>query len=307
MATTKTDLSNLKKVAEKVKSYVDGKTEDLNGLVTAEQEARIAADKALQGNIDAEVTRAKGVEGGLDTRVSAIEDKIPSEASSTNKLADKAFVNSSIATATATFRGTKETKAEIKALTGDLNDYCYLIVKDATTGLVKQYDRYKYTTEVSEETGNWEFEYTLNNSSFTAEQWAAITSGITADLVAKIGSSESAIADEAAARQAADKVLETNINAEITRAKTAEAQEVTDRKAGDEATLASAKTYVDNTIADLDVAELTPSASETISSIKQVDGKISVAKQTIAITQSQITDAATASEVTSMLTEVFGA
>lgn len=307
MATTKTDLSNLKKVAEKVKSYVDGKTEDLNGLVTAEQEARVAADKSLQGNIDAEATRAKGVESGLDTRVSAIEGKIPSEASSTNKLADKAFVNSSIATATATFRGTKETKAEIKALTGDLNDYCYLIVKDSTTGLVKQYDRYKYTNEVSEETGNWEFEYTLNNSSFTAEQWAAITSGITADLVAKISSSESAIADEAAARQAADKVLETNINAEITRAKAAEAQEVTDRKAGDETTLASAKTYVNDTIAALDVAELTPAASETISSIKQVDGKISVAKQTIAITQSQITDAATASEVTSMLTEVFGA
>lgn len=38
------------------------------------------------------------------------------------------------------------------------------------------YSRYKYTPE-----HGWEFEYTLNNSSFTAAQWATIQSGFTAD------------------------------------------------------------------------------------------------------------------------------
>ena len=129
----------------------------------------------------------------IQDEVDAINEKIPSEASSTNKLADKAFVNSSIATATATFRGTKETKAEIKALTGDLNDYCYLVIKDTTTGLVVQYDRYKYSDTVSTETGNWAFEYTLNNSSFTAEQWAAITSGVTSTVVAQVSTNKTNI------------------------------------------------------------------------------------------------------------------
>ena len=41
------------------------------------------------------------------------------------------------------------------------------------------YNRYKYTAETSE----WTFEYTLNNSSFTAVQWAAINSGITSAML----------------------------------------------------------------------------------------------------------------------------
>lgn len=46
------------------------------------------------------------------------------------------------------------------------------------------YNRYKYNASTEE----WAWEYTLNNSSFTASQWAAINSGITSDLVALIGS-----------------------------------------------------------------------------------------------------------------------
>lgn len=195
------DLTNLKKLATKTKEYVDSQNSTINTALASEISARKSGDTTLQTNIDTEVTRAKGVESGLNTRltttekdIDTIESKIPTEASSTNQLADKDFVNSSISTATATFRGTKETKAEIKLLKGDLNDYCYLVVKDSTTGLVKQYDRYKYTDEVSTETGNWVFEYTLNNSSFTAEQWASITSGITSALVTQIGTNKTNIA-----------------------------------------------------------------------------------------------------------------
>lgn len=39
---------------------------------------------------------------------------------------------------------------------------------------------------MSGSTITWEFEYTLNNSSFTAAQWAAINSGITESLVSKL-------------------------------------------------------------------------------------------------------------------------
>jgi hypothetical protein len=39
------------------------------------------------------------------------------------------------------------------------------------------YNRYKYNAETS----TWNFEYALNNSSYTAAEWATIQSGFTAD------------------------------------------------------------------------------------------------------------------------------
>lgn len=113
---------------------------------------------------------------------SLILDKIPTQASASNQLADKEFVNSSISTATATFRGTVTTTQALAALTGDLNDYAFLENIDSTTGQVESYDRYKWV-ESGGDYGHWKYEYTLNNSSFTAAQWDAINSGITCQIV----------------------------------------------------------------------------------------------------------------------------
>lgn len=134
----------------------------------------------------------------LNAILIGIEDKIPAQASVNNKLADKAFVNSSIATSTATFRGsynliddlhlsTEATREEIAiALKGvisvaDQNDYSYVVipVDDITTELTVRVDRYKYSN-------SWAFEYTLNNSGFTAAQWESINSEITPFLVRKL-------------------------------------------------------------------------------------------------------------------------
>ena len=110
--------------------------------------------------------------------VKAIEDKIPSTASSTNQLADKEFVNSSISTSTATFRGTSAaglTEAQFlewaNGLTKDANDYVFWNTADAAG--TPQFKRYKYNGSA------WVYEYTLNNSSFTADQWATINSLLT--------------------------------------------------------------------------------------------------------------------------------
>ena len=135
--------------------------------------------------------------------ISAIEAKIPAQASSSNQLADKAFVNSSIATATATYRGaynlvsdlsltTAATQQQIAtalaikmaalSITPDNNDYCFVQIPtaDATPTEIARVDRYKYNGTA------WSFEFSLNNSGFTAAQWAAINSGITSGLVAKL-------------------------------------------------------------------------------------------------------------------------
>lgn len=121
------------------------------------------------------------------TEISSIESKIPSQASSSNQLADKNFVNSSIATNTANFIGTFNSVEELNAYSGTVtnNDYAFVATTDQAGNTL--YDRYKYNGT------SWVFEYELNNSSFTAAQWAAIQSGITSALVTQIGTNESAI------------------------------------------------------------------------------------------------------------------
>lgn len=107
--------------------------------------------------------------------VNTIQALIPATATADNQLADKDFVNSSIATATAEFKGSFTSLDELKATSGNLNDYAFYLHTDSVGNSIV--DRYKWTT------AGWLYEYTLNNSSFTAEQWAALNSTITATLV----------------------------------------------------------------------------------------------------------------------------
>lgn len=150
----------------------------VSGNLSAEISARQNADTAIRGDLTALTNRVTTAEGDIDT----IEGKIPNQATSQNQLADKNFVNSSIATNTANFIGTFNSVAELEAYSGTVtnNDYAFVIVTDAQGNTA--YDRYKYNGD----TEQWIFEYELNNSSFTAEQWAAINSGITSGNVTKL-------------------------------------------------------------------------------------------------------------------------
>ncbi len=171
----------------------------LQGNISAEALARQQADATLQTNINSEATRAGAAEQALDTSVTTIEGKIPSDASPQNKLATEQFVNSTTATATATFRGsynevsdlhltTTATRAEIAAELGsvisgaDNNDYAFVQIptSDETPTEIARVERYKFNGTV------WAFEFALNNSGFTAAQWEAINSAITSDLVQKL-------------------------------------------------------------------------------------------------------------------------
>lgn len=123
--------------------------------------------------------------------VDGISALIPSQATEQNQLADKAFVNSSIATNTANFIGTFNSVAELEAYSGTLtnNDYAFVVGTDSAGNT--KYDRYKYTTATTP--ASWEYEYTLNNSSFTAGQWAAINSGATTTNIGQITTNKNAI------------------------------------------------------------------------------------------------------------------
>ena len=119
--------------------------------------------------------------------IADIQALIPSEASESNQLADKNFVNSTVATNTATHRGTynlvsdlgltiSATQQQIAAALAtevdeaDNNDYVYVQIPTAASKPteIAHIDRYKY------------------NAGFTADQWAAINSYITSDLVYKL-------------------------------------------------------------------------------------------------------------------------
>lgn len=171
----------------------------LNSRIDGESSRAIAAEKALDGKLTQEVqdriagdndlnARISTLETDIDARIDGIEEKIPSQASAQNQLADKEFVNSSIATNTATFRGTynivtdfglsiNATEAQIVAAIADKmasesiiptnNDYVFVAFPDATVSTqFTKFNRYKYISS----NAAWTFEYELNNSSFTADQ-----------------------------------------------------------------------------------------------------------------------------------------
>lgn len=165
-----------------LKSYTDTS-------VATEKARAVAEENKVANNLASETNRAKNIESDLDARVSNVESKIPNQASATNQLADKEYVDNAVSTVGASFRGTVESTYALQSLQGDINDYAFLIVTDQATG-TKRYDRYVYNEEKSSTTGNWKFEYTLNNSGFTDSQWGSINSGVTDGLVKQITTNE---------------------------------------------------------------------------------------------------------------------
>lgn len=216
------------------KNSLDGKV-DSNAAITGATKCKITYDSkglvtAGADLVDTDIpsipiSKVTGLTGRLETdegRISDIESKIPAQASSSNQLADKNWVNSSIATNTGTFLGTYKalddadpstvpptptsdsslgfTQAQVDTMTDPysaasaaiatalaskipdpaINDYLF-VEMDFTVPETSpdEYRRYKWDGTV------WAYEYTLNNSSFTADQWAAINSGITDTLVAQ--------------------------------------------------------------------------------------------------------------------------
>ncbi len=146
---------NLNSAIQEEASLRQAQDEALSNSLTNEANARKEEDSKLttaintvKSDLNNEVIRATTQENtlsntisGINTRVVTIENKIPEQASATNKLADKAFVNSSIQTAASNFRGSWKTYADIPTdanlypadylgiRTPSSNDY--LIVRDA--------------------------------------------------------------------------------------------------------------------------------------------------------------------------------
>lgn len=123
-----------------------------------------------------ELLTAKVIEYGSQT-IPVDTQMDPTSTNPVTNAAIVAFVNSSISTETAHYIGDFNSVADLEAYTGTVtnNDYATVIETDSVGNTI--YKRYKYngTTE------QWLYEYSYNNSTFTAAQWAAINSLFTAE------------------------------------------------------------------------------------------------------------------------------
>lgn len=186
------EISNRTAADSSLQDAIDGKQnviEDLAAIRSGASKGATAYQKPASGIPATDLAQA--VRNALAAALTAVQPAaleaitilIPQAASAINKLADQAFVNSSIATNTAYYISDNgqpfASLADLQAYTGPLtnNDYAFVVGRDQAGNTI--YTRYKYNAS----TGVWGEEYVLNNSSFTAVQWAAINSGITEALV----------------------------------------------------------------------------------------------------------------------------
>ena len=143
----------------------------------------------------------------IRTDISTINGKIPSAATSQNQLADKAFVNSTVNSLAAFFRGTYADQLALLAVawqTSDPeaqyyvtnNDYAYVqeIVSGSSIGTWDPADHlgeaWRFLYVLGE---GWQPQFMVNETPFTQAQLDAINSGITSNLVTQIGTNTTAI------------------------------------------------------------------------------------------------------------------
>ena len=189
------------KDGEDGKDGTDGRDATING----ENTLTLTASNGLSLTQTGDVADISGK--ALSDAIGDIQELIPAQASDTNQLADKNFVNSTVQTGTANFRGNWADWATVPTNANDYPvDYAgnktptvndYLVVQDASdyTGETLEGTwRFKYSGEwsVNGKSG-WLPEYQVNETPLTAAQLAALNSGATATNIGQIATNTAAI------------------------------------------------------------------------------------------------------------------
>ena len=167
---------------------------NLNSSIENETERATLAETEISTKLQQEMNTRVQEHSEIQGKIDTINSKIPNQASSTNQLADKDFVNSTINSSAAFFKGSFESKAALDAVqwqTTDSslttyvtnNDYAYVEADETHNNEAWRYIYVKDNT-VSE----WQPQFRVNESPFTQAQLDAINSGATADLINSINS-----------------------------------------------------------------------------------------------------------------------
>ena len=150
---------------------------------------------ATKYTVDEALQRTANLFGGFQGEIDDINDVIPNQATAQNQLADKNFVNATIATNSANFRGNWATWADVPtqanlypedytgSRTPTNNDY--MVVSDASGYNVDNQGAWRFIFVGDWATvgkSGWQPQYQIGTA-FTQEQQAAIDSGITSTMV----------------------------------------------------------------------------------------------------------------------------
>lgn len=139
-------MDDLHESLKQLSSYIPNEASSINKLadkafVNSTVQTAVA-DKVDEATFNAHVSSNEQEHTSINSAIQGINGKIPSQATAENQLADKAFVNSSVQTATANFRGNWDNFASIPTDSGlypadyagsttpTVNDY--LVVQDAS-------------------------------------------------------------------------------------------------------------------------------------------------------------------------------
>ena len=188
--------------SQKIQDSVNANTFEISKLNETTELSGECCIPIVQGT-ETKKIKVDTLQSELNDKINAINEKLPEQATNENELADKDFVNSSISTNTSYFIGTFNSLSELQASNKTItkNDYAFIVETD-DVGNVK-YNRYKWNGS------EWLFEYALNNSSFTSNQWKTINSNITEEWKNSI---ETDIETEISERKSADTSLQNQIN-----------------------------------------------------------------------------------------------
>lgn len=138
----------------------------------------------LEENLQQQITDNKN---DADANFSDINDKIPSQASASNKLVDRDTMNSSITQSASFFRGSYSSRYTLFHLDWQTDDpEVSLYVSNNDYAIVESDEEHngetwRYKCVVDHRGYEWIAEYKVNNSAFTSDQEKAINSGITTE------------------------------------------------------------------------------------------------------------------------------
>lgn len=164
------------------------------GRITGTLSSQTDLKNTLDGKVDVVAGKQlttndyNNTEKAQVAKVATIEGLIPSEATTTNQLADKDYVDNKVAINSGTYKGSFSTVADLPSSGNNNNDYANVLLYSPTTGETIGFARYKWVTAENQ----WKWEYDNITNSFTPAQNAAIDSGITN---AKVTSYDNHISD----------------------------------------------------------------------------------------------------------------
>ena len=177
---------------------------NLNSSIENETERATLAETEISTKLQQEMNTRVQEHSEIQGKIDTINSKIPNQASSTNQLADKDFVNSTINSSAAFFKGSFKSKAALDAVewqTTDSslttyvtnNDYAYIEADETHNN-----EAWRYIYVKDNSVSEWQPQFRVNESPFTQAQLDAINSGATTDLINSINSklTADAIVDE---------------------------------------------------------------------------------------------------------------